>query len=141
MRVAKRVHRHAEAALGGAVAPVLGDLLELARARSGSSEPSSASRARYPAFSSRVTDWRTLRIGAALEREGGRVDDRLVAEVERAQPGLLEQLAARRADAERGDPQRPLLGERDDRLAAAPRRPAGSPTGSPEIISTPLSTR
>ena len=51
----------------------------------------------------------------ALEREPLGVDDRLVADVERAQPCLLEDAPSRRAHAERRDPQRALLGERHDR--------------------------
>ena len=65
----------------------------------------------YPALRSRDTDWRTFRIGRPSRLNCVGIDDRLVAHVERAQSGLLEERARLRADAERGEPERSLLRE------------------------------
>ena len=48
---------------------------------------------------------------ASFQVEPLRLDDRLVADVQRPQSGLLEQRAPLGADPERGEPERALLGE------------------------------
>ena len=92
LRIAQRVHRHAEAALGRAAAPVVRDLLEPAttsvveRAELGDRRVVAG----LPQARNRLAN---LADRASLETEALRIDDRLVAEVERAQAGLLEQRA------------------------------------------------
>ena len=140
--VVGRVHvveRHREAALGLAAQPGAADALDLApllerqlaRAHDARQVPALAQpRDRLPHLADRP----------ALEREARGMDDRLVADVDRAQADRMPVGEVRAGDAERGDAPgvgMAVAGEGGEQLG----RRCGSPTGSPETSATPPTAR